>query len=209
MRKLLLCVLTGSILIGNVFADGVDSLQRFMQANKTLSAKFTQTVFGHKRNQTSTGSMEISRPNKFRWVYDNQGNNAGQLIVCDGKTIYIVDNELQQVTQKKLGQTLDKSPAMLLAGSSDIKVNYIVANKPEVNGVDWVSLKPKNSNDNNGFQVVDMGFDNVKHQLVQMNFTDNFGGKSQINFTNVKDSVKFKTNEFDYKAPKGYDTIDG
>ncbi len=197
------------MLTNGVFADGVTSLQKFMQANKTLSASFTQTIFGRKRNQVSTGSMEISRPNKFRWTYDNQGNNTGQLIISNGTTVYIVDNELQQVTQKKLGQTLGKSPATLLAGGADINKDYDVKNKPTVNSIEWVSLKPKNTNDNNGFQMVDMGFNSVSHQLVQMNFTDNFGGKSEIKFSKVKDGVTFKAHEFDYVVPKGYDTIDG
>jgi outer membrane lipoprotein carrier protein len=204
MKKLLLC-----LFIGCIYADGVSSLAQFLQTrNNSISANFTQTVIGHKKNQISKGYMEISRPNKFRWQYDNQGSNIGQLIVSDGKTVYVVDRDLQQVTYKTLGQTLDKSPAVLLAGSSDIAKMYIVTNMPNINDIEWVELKPKISSDNNGFQVVKMGFNIKTHLIEQMQFEDNFGGRSQVSFRDVKVGVKFKPNEFTYVVPSSYDVID-
>ncbi len=204
MKKLLLC-----LFIGCSYADGVSSLAQFLQTrNNSISANFTQTVIGHKKNQISKGYMEISRPNKFRWQYDNQGSNIGQLIVSDGKTVYVVDRDLQQVTYKTLGQTLDKSPAVLLAGSSDIAKMYIVTNMPNINDIEWVELKPKISSDNNGFQVVKMGFNIKTHLIEQMQFEDNFGGRSQVSFREVKVGVKFKPNEFTYVVPSSYDVID-
>ena len=39
--------------------------------------------------------MKIARPNKFEWKYDSQGNNVGQIMISDGKNVYIVDKELE------------------------------------------------------------------------------------------------------------------
>ena len=103
-------MLSGTV---NAFADGVAALNGFLQ-NQMTSANFTQTVFGNKKNRVSTGLLEISRPNKFRWEYVEDG----QLIVSDGKTIYIYDKPLAQVTEKKLDSSIGKSPALLLAVAS-------------------------------------------------------------------------------------------
>ncbi|MBY0379616.1 MAG: outer membrane lipoprotein chaperone LolA [Burkholderiales bacterium] len=205
MRKLILYCL-----FGNCFADGISSLDLFLQAkSNNMSASFIQTVIGHKKNQVSTGTMNISRPNKFRWRYNNQGNNIGQEIISDGKKVYIVDKELEQVTYKDLGKTLDKSPAMILAGSNAIKNFYNIKNKADANNLEWVELTPKIQNDNNGFQLVAMGFNKTSHNLIQMKFTDNFGGHSQVDFSNLKTDIKYKDNEFKYIVPKGYDILNG
>lgn len=195
-------------LAGSCFADGVSALNQFLKI-KNISANFKQTIFGHKKNQVSTGIMKISRPNRFKWQYDSQGNNVGQQIISDGKKVFIVDKELEQVTYKNLGQTLNKSPAMVLAGDNDIKKFYNVKNVVTNDGIDWVSLTPKVANDNNGFQEVLMGFNKTTHDLASMKFTDNFGGKSQINFTQLKVEVEYKKDEFEFVAPHGYDVIDG
>ena len=205
MKKLILCCLFGSC-----FADGISSLNLFLQAkSNNISANFTQTVIGHKKNQISTGTMNISRPNKFRWQYNSQGSNVGQEIISDGKKVYIVDKELEQVTYKDLGKILDKSPAMILAGSNDIKQFYKIKNKPDANNLEWVELTPKVQNDNNGFQQVAMGFDKTTHNLMQMKFNDNFGGRSQVEFNNLKTERKYKDIDFKYTVPKGYDVVDG
>lgn len=205
MRKFILVCMFSSC-----FADGITSLNQFLLTkNNTISAKFKQVVFGYKKNQVSTGTMQVSRPNKFKWQYDNQGNNVGQEIISDGKKVFIIDKELEQVTYKDLGQTLDKSPAMLLAGSNDIKKYYVVINKPDASGLEWVELIPKGSNSNNGFQSVGMGFDKTTHVLSQMKFADNFGGHSQVDFYNLKFGIRFKEGEFKFVVPTGYDVVNG
>ena len=202
MRKLLVGLLISAS--GFCFADGVKALDSFLQnKNSTISANFTQTVFGVKKNKVSVGVMEISRPNKFRWEYTEDG----QLIVSDSKTISIYDKPLQQVTQRKLGSSLGKSPAALLAGGSDIKMAYNVQNLPESGGVEWVSLTPKNAADNNGFKAVQMGFNAKDQTLAQMKFTDSFDNKSSISFTNVKTGVTIPESDFKFTPGPGVDVI--
>jgi outer membrane lipoprotein carrier protein len=208
MKKILFILLVGYL--GYGFADGITSLEQYLNnKNGSISATFKQVVLGQKSNQISTGIMKIARPNKFVWQYDSQGNNIGQTMISDGKKIYIVDKELEQVTIKNLGTALDKSPATILAGSNDIKRYYNIAAKPDNNGMEWVLLTPKLQDDNNGFQLVAMGFNKLTHLLQQMNFTSSLGSKTELNFTNLKVGVKYKANDFTYVVPKGYDVIDG
>lgn len=199
MRKLLIC-----LMFSVTYADGLKALDSFLQnKNSTISANFSQTVYGNKKNKVSVGVMEISRPNKFRWEYTEDG----QLIVSDSKIISIYDKPLQQVTQRKLGSSIGKSPAALLAGSSNIKQVYSVQNLPENDGLEWVSLTPKNATDNNGFKSVQIGFNARNQMLAQMKFTDSFNNKSSISFTNVKTGIALAENDFKFTPPPGVDII--
>jgi NAD+ synthase (glutamine-hydrolysing)/outer membrane lipoprotein carrier protein len=199
MKKLLALLMPA--IASHVFADGVEALDGFLQ-NQMTSANFSQTVFGGKKNRTSTGMLEISRPNKFRWEYVEDG----QLIVSDGKIIYIYDKPLQQVTEKKLDSSLGKSPALLLAGGSSIKHDYIVSNlKESDDGLSWVNLVPKKTEDNNGFKLVQIGF--KQKTLSQMKFVDSFNNKSMITFTNVKSGINLPASDFIFTPKPGVDVI--
>ena len=199
MKKLLIMIMLATSI--NVFADGVTALNSFLK-NQMTSANFSQTVFGNKKNRVSTGVMEISRPNKFRWEYIEDG----QLIVSDGKTIYIYDKPLAQVTEKKLDNSIGKSPALLLSGGSNIKNDYIVSNiKESDDGVSWVNLVAKKVSDNNGFKLVQIGF--RRDTLAEMKFVDSFNNKSMITFTNVKYMVQIPASDFIFTPKPGVDVI--
>ncbi|MCC2644809.1 MAG: lolA [Burkholderiales bacterium] len=191
--------ISGSI----VYADAIKSLDMFLQ-NKQITGDFTQTVYGNKKNRVSLGSMQILRPNKFRWEYKD-----GQLIISNSKDIYIYDKELKQVTIKKLNSSLGKSPALLLAGGTNIKKSYTISSGAKSDGLEWVNLNPKTISDNNGFKSVSMGFAKNTGLLSQMKFIDSFDNKSAISFTNVKVGKEAKTSadDFKFKPPIGVDII--
>ena len=46
---------------------------------------------------------------------------AGQLMVCDGKNLWFLDRDLQQVTVKPVDAALSATPAMLLSGTVDVR----------------------------------------------------------------------------------------
>lgn len=190
-------------------ADGVKAINNFLQnKNSTISADFVQTVFGVRKDMVSSGKMEISRPNKFRWQYANQNGVSGQLILSNGKLIYVYDKDLAQVTEKKLTNSIDRSPALLLAGGSNLYEVYNVTAIPASrDGLDWVSLIPKKADDNNGFKEVKIAFKSQTGELAQMKFVDSFDNKSSIVFANVKTGIKFPLMEFQFTTPRGVDVI--
>ena len=206
-KKLILLVSFIMGMLCNAYADGLTAINEFLQTkNSTISADFTQTVYGKRKNIVSNGKMEIARPNQFRWQYFEDGSMS-QLIMSDGKTIYIYDDELQQVTEKKLGKSLGKSPALLLAGGDNIRQDYNVISMPTESKVDWVLLTPKKAANNNGFKSVQIGFNTVGGTLAGMKFIDNFDNKSSITFTNVKTGINFSSREFKFVVAPGVDVI--
>lgn len=200
MKKIITVLLTGVVI--NSYAD-VSLLTKYLSNMKTMKANFTQTIKSGKKNRTTTGTMEISRPNKFRWEYILDQ----QLIVSDAKSIYIYDKPLQQVTVKSLGGAIDKSPAALLAGSNSIDKLYKISDVANSNDkLTWFKIEPKSLNDNNGFQVVMMGF-GVDGKISSMKFTDTFGNETVLTFNDVQTDVVIPVSEFKFTPPAGVDVL--
>ncbi len=191
-----------SLYFGLSFADSL-VLNDFLNKAKTIKADFSQTIISGKKTRTTNGVMEISRPNKFRWEYTQDQ----QLIVSDAKQIYLYDKPLQQVTIKQLGQSIDKSPAAVLAGATNINNLYNVTDSSSAqDGLKWVQIVPRSKNDNNGFQIVMMGFDK-QNQLNKMQFTDSFGNRTSLVFSNVETGVSIPQSDYQFKVPNGVDVL--
>lgn len=200
MKKIILIV--AAYLTSVAHADSA-VLTNFLANAKTIKANFSQTIVTGKKSRTTLGTMEISRPNKFRWEYTQDQ----QLIVSDAKQIYLYDKPLQQVTIRQLGKSIDKSPAAVLAGANDLQSAYKVSDvATKAAGLNWVRIDPKIKNDNNGFQVVLMGFDK-QGKLSQMQFTDSFGNKTSISFSNLQTGVAIPASDYTFTPPAGVDVL--
>jgi outer membrane lipoprotein carrier protein len=192
-----------------VYADGVSSLKQFLRQKNGFFANFTQQVYSKHTVLKSTGSITLLRPNMFIWQYNKSNDNFGQKIISDGKYIYIIDSELEQVTYSKINKLLGASPALILAGCDDIDKYYYIKNIDTKDlELDWINLSPKNIDSNNGFQSIDIAFSKLEHNLVKMNFIDSFGSKSSIIFYNQTIKKSINADIFKFIKPNGYDLID-
>ena len=115
-------------------ADGVSALQQFVTEVKSGRASFTQTVTAPdgKRKKTTSGVFEFQRPNQFRFAY---AKPAEQLIVADGKEVWVYDPDLQQATVRRMDQALGATPVALLAGG-DLSRDFVLKALPAANGLD-------------------------------------------------------------------------
>ena len=105
--------------------NAIARLQAFLRDVHSLKADFTQVVLNANLQQVrkSVGTLAIKRPDRFRWDYATPNK---EIIVADGKRVWIYDVELQQVTVKPLSGTLAASPAVLLSGSNDVDKSFAV-----------------------------------------------------------------------------------
>ena len=84
------------------FAAATDDLSRFLKNVTSAQGSFEQKVFtreGENKDAAGTGDFAFLRPGKFKWHYNAPFE---ELIVTDGKTLWLYDTELAQVTQKQL-----------------------------------------------------------------------------------------------------------
>ena len=105
-------------------ADGLKSLESFMQNTRSAQAEFTQEVTAPPKNgqaartKTSSGSFAFERPGQFRFDYKKP---FAQTIVADGKTLWLYDADLNQVTERAQSKALGSTPAALLASATNLQ----------------------------------------------------------------------------------------
>ncbi len=182
-------------------ADGVSALQSFISEVKSGRATFTQTVTSPdgKRKKNSTGSFEFQRPNQFRFAYDKP---AEQLIVGDGKKVWVYDPDLSQASVRNMDQALGATPVSLLAGG-DLSRDFTLKSQPSEQGVDWVLATPKRSD--GGLQSLRLGFKG--RELTALDIVDAFGQRSVMQFSAVQVNAKIAPERFRFDPPAGTDVL--
>lgn len=173
-----------------------------LEQTSTARARFAQMVLDKnlKQLQQATGTMQFSRPGKFRWEYDKPQE---QVIVGDGKQVWLYDKDLNQVTVRRFDRALGSSPAALLAGSNEIEKNYTFTAIGNQEGLDWLEAVPK-ANDTS-FEKIRLGFG--KSGLEAMELRDQFGQVTVIKFSTIERNVKLPPETFRFTPPKGADVI--
>lgn len=183
-------------------AASTDRLKAFVEQTRSVSADFSQTVLdrGGKKIQEASGRLQFSRPGRFRWVYDAPYQ---QLIVGDGTKLWIFDQDLNQVTTRRLDDALGASPAALLAGDNAIEKNFDLKNAAAKDGLEWLEATPKNSETT--FERIRMGFKGA--DLDTMELRDQFGQLTVIRFTDLKRNPVLSPELFTFTPPPGADVI--
>ncbi len=191
------------------WADGLTSLEAFMKGAQAGRADFTQTVTSPPkdgqaaRTKTSSGTFEYQRPGRFRFAYSKP---FAQTIVADGKTLWLYDADLNQVTQRAQSQALGTTPAALLASAPDLQAlrkDFTLESAPDQDGLQWVLATPKTKDGQ--LKSVRVGFQG--EQLAALDILDSFGQRSLIRFSNVQSSASLPASTFEFKPPQGADVV--
>lgn len=183
-------------------ADGIDRLNQFMSGTQTARGHFEQQIYdgNGKLTQQSSGTLTFSRPGKFRWVYVKP---YAQLIVGDGTRVWIYDEDLQQVTVRKLDQALGSTPAALLAGSNDAMKAFELKDEGMRDGLEWVLATPRDKESN--FARIRMGFKGAG--LAAMELSDTFGQTTHLRIVDLERNPKLDSGLFKFTPPPGVDVI--
>ena len=101
--------------------DAMTALRDFVRQTRSGSAAFTQVVTpaDGTRAKTSSGRFDFARPDRFRFDYLKP---YPQLVVSDGRTLWMHDPDLNQVTVRRVDKALGVTPAALLTGEDLTRV---------------------------------------------------------------------------------------
>lgn len=191
------------------WADGLERLEAFVKSAKSGRAEFTQTVTSPPRDgqpvraKISSGNFEFQRPGKFKFDYKKP---FAQNIVADGKTLWLYDADLNQVTQRPQSEVLGSTPAALIAAARDLKAlkaDFALEAQPERDGLQWVKATPKGKDGQ--LQSVQVGLKGDK--LAALEILDSFGQRSVLKFDKVEVNPVLAANAFEFKAPTGADVL--
>ena len=166
-----------------------------MKGTHTGRADFTQVVTAPPkdgqaaRSKTSSGTFEFQRPGRFKFVYQKPFE---QTIVADGQTLWLLDVDLNQVTQRSQAQDL-----------SALRADFTLESAPDQDGLQWVQATPKTKDGQ--LQSVRVGF--AGEQLTALDIVDSFGQRSAIRFKGMQVNPTLPAGTFQFKPPAGADVV--
>jgi outer membrane lipoprotein carrier protein len=206
-------------------------LDTYLQNLKTLRATFLQTLADAQGREIdrSTGTLIVARPGKFSWEIHPQAVNggatnsagtsntatatatgtgsnkagAGQLMVSDGRNLWFLDRDLEQVTVKPVDAALSATPAMLLSGTVDVRKNFTLSPAGQRDGLDWVLVEPHGTDAD--FRNALFGF--AGGDLKRMILEDKLGQTATIMFDRIERNGPVSPQETSFSPPKGADVI--
>ena len=195
----LVVLAAGWCIAASAWADAAESLRAFVRDVKSGRSAFSQTVTspdGAKQKQSS-GTFEFARPNRFRFVYTKP---YAQTIVSDGQKVWYHDPDLNQVTVRKVADTLGNTPVALLAGTS-IEREFELTSQPDRDGLEWVQATPRAAGGT--IQWLKAGFKG--RALVAVEIADSFGQRSMLRFADLATDVAPAADAFRFTVPAGAD----
>ena len=194
----LVAVLFGSA----VQASSIERFQGYLRSTRSAQADFEQRVFDGRRKlvQTAAGKFSFERPGRFRWSY---ATPTRQLIVGDGERVWIYDEDLAQVTVRRLARALGSTPAALLAGSADVAQAFEFTELGIRGGLEWLEATPREADA--GFARIRLGLSAVGVEAMEL--VDHFGQTTHLRFSNIERNPALDGARFRFTPPPGTDVL--
>lgn len=190
------------LMYGPVFAGGVEQLKAFSDGRSFAEGRFEQVVSNPAGvvKQKANGQFAFSRPGKFRWSIEKP---FPQLIVSNGKTVITYDEDLEQASERPVGDAISSSPAALLFGSQKVDTLFNLKNSESKNGLDWLEATPKNT---------ETLFDRMRVGMkggipVEMEIFDSMGQRTVLKLIDWKLEKAPAASQFTFTPPPGVDMI--
>lgn len=194
---------TALLLASNFAVAGArEDLAAFTKGLKGLDGQFSQQVFDvrGKQKEASSGRVAVSAPRLFRWEYTKP---YAQLVVADGKTVWVVDPDLNQATRRPQGPEEANSPLAILLEPARLERDFAVKDGGSRDGVAWLEVAPRTADAS--FKTARLGF--AGGQLSRLEYVDALGQRTAIAFSGWQRNPAFAKGTFAYAPAKGVDVI--
>ena len=177
-------------------------LEHFSNGLETLHALFEQQVISTDGTveDGSSGQVWLRRPQLFRWEY---GGDFPEVVVADGKNIWIYDEVLEQVTVKNQTLTAVNSPLTLLTDLGRLDEQFEVREVGDVDGLQLLELRSRNAESE--FERILLGLRDDSLQMMVME--DAFGLRTEVQFSEVRRNPDLDSGLFTFQPPESADVI--
>jgi outer membrane lipoprotein carrier protein len=178
-----------------------DALQNKLNAIHSMTASFKQVVKAKKREVSrSSGTMALERPGRFRWETKEP---MEQLVVADGKNMWVYDVDLEQVTVKKQAKGLGGTAALFLSGYDNTVTRDFEVTQKNIDNTEVFDLRAKSSKEN--FQRIKLKF--TQDKLTGLELYDQLGQITTVGLNQIKSNPALNKSMFQFKPPKGTDVV--
>lgn len=177
-------------------------LDAFTTGLDALSGTFVQQVYDAdgRLGETSKGTVALQAPRQFHWEY---ADPFPQVIVADGRNVWIWDKDLDQVTVRAQSIEEAQSPLTVLTDLNLLDRDYRSKEAGERDGATWLEMIP-NVKDAS-ITKAELGF--ADSELVRMVLTDNLGAKNELRFGRWQRNPKLDASLFEFTVPDGVDVV--
>lgn len=180
------------------------TLTEYLNSLASFAASFEQKRYDEYGAllETSRGLAYVRRPGRFRWSYTAP---YLQSIIADGETLWIYDEDLEQVTVNPVAEAPAGSPAELLVEGADIEARYDIADGGVKDGNHWYRLSPKV--EARDFREIELAL--AEGDISAMRLVDNLGQTTLLEFADVRRNSVLADELFKFTPPPGIDVIEG
>ncbi|MFO0322166.1 MAG: LolA family protein [Bacteroidota bacterium] len=174
MKKILLSILTISLICNKTIAQDqdlkakpiLDDLSRVTKAYKTIVSEYIFTILNKEKKQIEkqTGKIQV-KGNKFKLTI------PGNLIVCDGKTIWANNKDAAEVTIKNFDASNEDqlNPSKIFTMyETGYKYKYEKEEKIVAINCHVINLYPSIKPEKKKFHTVKLYIDKSKKQIVKI-----------------------------------------
>lgn len=202
LRTLLFTALASMLLPLAASAESADRLAQHFSEVQSIKAEFSQLLLDEEGMvlEEASGEMWLQRPGLFRWDYTAPYE---QQIGSDGKTLWMYDKELEQVTLRPVAEGLGRTPAVLLSGEGDLFDQFDVTEVGDEQGLDWLLLVPKEQDTD--FKSIRLGFNG--NALMAMQLTDSLDQLTSIRFSGMQSNARINRKKFELNIPGGTEVV--
>lgn len=188
----------------DVVHDGSRSarLDALLSPLASLSAGFIQTVRDMEgyELQRLEGEMVVARPGKIYWRSEAPYE---QLLVSDAETLWLFDQDLEQVTVRPFDNDISRTPAILFIGKVDnLDAKYAISGTQQGER-ETFTLIPTDASAL--YQKVVLSFDNSVP--ASMSLWDTLGQETQVALSNVRLNQPSDPSLFTFAVPDGVDVL--
>jgi outer membrane lipoprotein carrier protein len=177
-------------------------LEQLLAPLENMTADFRQTVIDVEgvEIQSMEGSMVVARPGKIHW---RTNPPFEQLLVADAETLWLYDQDLEQVTVRPFDNDIARTPAVLLIGKvSNLEQKYAVSSMADGAGQAFTLVPTDGSA---LYQKVEVAFKHDKPAA--MTLWDSLGQQTRIEFTSVVINTGIDDSRFRFTIPDGVDVL--
>ncbi len=187
---------------GGILENVVDKLQNTYRSIDELSATFHQETVTRAGTRSAGGIVYFKKPGKMRWEY-RYGND--DLIISDGRTIWIYQPDLNQVIKGRLDDNIVPMAQNLLAGITTLNKDFGITMASAGKETYSLSLTPRTRISNIENLLIEV--DGKDFLVLSTTIKDPFHNKTTIRFSDIQVNIPLGNELFRFNKPDGVTVI--
>jgi len=177
--------------------------------DKTKSYKTLEVDFNYRMLNAQAGIDELKKGSVSLKGDAFKLKMAGQMVVCDAKTVwtYLEDSQEVMVSNAEKSEDAVTPSSILTSYYEDYKATFTNDKANSVKGLKTIELKP---NKVKKFVKIQIGVNESKQQIVNFSIFDNGGNTFVYDITRMAPDVPMNDSDFKFNTDKypGVDVVD-